>query len=228
MLKGIAVSGGFAIGKILKLEEQTITYPLQKGLESAQELARLEQALAEFTRRAEQSAGRIRRIVGKEEADIFTGHIYMANDPFIARELRQKIQSGYSAEMAMESACDSWIESFSQARAELTRQKAADIADIKKTVLGILSGKRIDGKKIPFGTVLAAKELTPSAVNILERRKTLAVLSERGSPRSHFAILVKAMEIPAVVAVEQLMKSVENGQRVIVDANKGEVIPLDK
>jgi len=228
MLKGIAVSGGFAIGKILKLEEKTVEYAPRSRLQAEEELLRFERALAVFTRRAEQSAVRIRSIAGKAEADIFTGHIYMARDPLIGKEIRRKIALGYSTEMAMESACDGWIEDFSSARSEITRQKAADIRDIKSAVLNILAGTEKENKKIPFGSVVAARELKPSAVLFLDKRRTVAAVCEQGSRRAHFAVLAAAMGIPAVMGVRALMEHIRDGQRVIVDANKGEIIPIDK
>ena len=80
MLQGISASGGFAIGKILTLEENTPVYNKSSYLGKQQETERLQNALHMFTHRTEGAASAIRRIRRKEEADICTSHIYMAHD----------------------------------------------------------------------------------------------------------------------------------------------------
>ena len=91
MLQGISASGGFAIGKILTIEEETPVYNKSSYLGKQQEAERLQNALHIFTHRTEGAASAIRRIVGKEEADIFTGHIYMAHDPEMQKRMKMKL-----------------------------------------------------------------------------------------------------------------------------------------
>lgn len=228
MLQGISASGGFAIGKILTLEEETPVYNKSSYLGKQQEAERLQNALHIFTHRTEGAASAIRRIVGKEEADIFTGHIYMAHDPEMQKRMKRKIARGFNAETAMESACDYYITSFLNSESDITRQKAADVRDIRTSLLHILTETAVEPMNIPFGTVIAAKELKPSAVNFMERRRTVAALAETGTENAHFAVLMRAMGIPAVLSVKGLMQTLTTGQRVIVDGDKGEVVVLDK
>lgn len=226
MLQGIPASGGFAIGKILKLEDRAIPYNKHafRGIQAEQR--RYESALHTFTRQTESAVGALRRIVGKEEADIFTGHIYMAHDPDIQKHIKEKIAGGFNAELAMESACDSVIDMFLHADSDITKQRAADVRDVKQSLLRILTDTDTRTKEIPFGTVIAARELTPSAVHFMQRRRTVAAVAEEGKRGCHFAVLVRAMGIPAVLSVKRLMQSVQNGDKVIVDGNKGEVIEI--
>ena len=226
MLKGIAASGGFAVGKIFVLEQLK---PEIKSHFSGEkyETERFENALEEYCLQTEKTKDSLRRIVGKAEADIFKGHIFIAKDPNINRDIKRKISMGFNAEMAAESACESYIRQFLASSSELTRQRAADIKDVKNGFINILCGNDSFKKTIPFGSVLAAKELTPSAVNFLDRRRTAAVVTETGSRASHLALLVRAMGIPAVLSVEGLLEKLKPGQRVIVDGNKGEVIEIN-
>ena len=226
MLKGIAVSGGFAVGKILKLAERKSKYSLSFYAGEASEKQRFERACHAFSEHTQHIEGSIRRIVGEQEAAIFKGHRLMADDPEMQAQVLRRIRLGLNAETAMESTCDAFIEAFSAAGQELTRQRAADIRDVKQALLEILCQTRPHNPEIPAGSVIAARELTPSAVRFLHRRTTLAVLCEHGGRASHTAILLRAMGIPAVFSVKGLLHTLENGQRVIVDANKGEIIPV--
>ena len=226
MLRGIAASGGFAVGKIFVFEQLKPKYKSHFGGEK-HENERFENALEEYCRQTEKTKDSLRRIVGKKESDIFIGHIFMAKDPNINRDIKRKISMGFNAEMAAESACERYIELFLNSDSELTRQRAADIKDVKNGFINILCGNDSFNKIIPFGSVLAAKELTPAAVNFLDRRRTAALVTESGSRNSHLALLARAMGIPAVLSVEGLLEKLKPGQRVIVDGNKGEIIEID-
>ena len=225
MLTGVAVSGGFAIGKIWKINEQRrVKNTYYRGAE--QECRRFEKALARYTERTRQIEAGIRRIVGEREAAIFNGHICMAHDPEMQKAVRAKIAGGFNAETAAESACQTYIEDFLRANDDITCQRAADIKDMQRSFVSILSEQEEKPQAIPVGSVIAAKELTPSAVTFLERRRTVAVLTEQGGRNAHLAILLRAMGIPAVFSVKHLMAALENGQKVIVDGNKGEVVEV--
>ena len=226
MLKGIAASGGFATGKIFWLEPPQSNFSLHLFQGEGEERRRLEKASTQFKEAMEQTAASLRRIVGKEEADIFQGHICIADDPEFRQQLHKRIYWGLNAETAAETALDEYITRFSQADAAFTRTKAADILDVKQTFLQLLSGQPQKRLCIPFGSVLAAKELTPSAVRFLDRRRTVAIVTQTGERCSHLAVLARAMGIPAVLSIGNLSQAVKNGQKVIVDGNKGEVIPI--
>ena len=226
MLQGIPVSGGFAIGKILKLEEEPLCYNTQMYAGKQSEQRRYETALREFTHKTSFAASALRRIVGKEEADIFTGHIYMAHDPEMQRLIKEKIAGGFNAETATEIACDSFIDLFANAASEMTRQRAADVRDIKRAMLSILTAGEAKPKVIPYHTVITAKEFTPSAVHFMDRRRTVAAVAEQGKRNSHFAVLVRAMGIPAVLSVKDAMHTLHNADKVIVDGNCGEIIKI--
>ena len=120
MLQGISASGGFAIGKILTLNDNTPVYNKTAFSGKKAEEERLQKALHIFTHRTEAAASAIRRIVGKEEADIFTGHIYMAHDPELQKRMKRRIARGFNAETAMESACDDFITSFLNSESDIT------------------------------------------------------------------------------------------------------------
>ncbi|MFR4318197.1 MAG: PEP-utilizing enzyme [Eubacterium sp.] len=50
------------------------------------------------------------------------------------------------------------------------------------------------------------------------------IITELGGRTSHSAILARAMEIPAVLSIENVCSLVSNGDEVIVDGTSGEII----
>ncbi|RMH61690.1 MAG: phosphoenolpyruvate--protein phosphotransferase [Calditrichaeota bacterium] len=78
--------------------------------------------------------------------------------------------------------------------------------------------------------IIVARELTPADSIHFHRRALIGLVTEYGGPTSHAAILARSLEVPAIVGVNQLMKQVQNGDTVILDALRGKLIlrPNDK
>ena len=72
----------------------------------------------------------------------------------------------------------------------------------------------------PF--VLVARDLSPAVTAGLDPERVLGIVTERGGPTSHTAVLAKSLGIPAVVACPGVA-SLRSGQRVMVDGGVGEV-----
>ena len=153
------------------------------------------------------------------------GHIGIVKDPFLLGEVEKLIQGGQCAEAAFESMCDMFIQIFSAADDDVTKQRAADVRDVKSGVVSILLGiEEVKISDAPPGTVLFAKELTPSMIAEIKKENIVGIVTETGSTTSHSAILARVLEIPAVMSAADVMTSAKNGDTVIADGGKGEVI----
>ena len=69
--------------------------------------------------------------------------------------------------------------------------------------------------------MLLAEELSPSAVSVLNSANVAGIVLGKGGPTSHSAILARALEIPAVLGVEDRVLDTAPGEEVIVDGNRG-------
>ena len=190
----------------------------------AEEKARLKEAVDTFCKVTQEMAEDIRQRVGEKESEILSGQIMMLSDPFMTGQMEEMIASGSCAEAALDSVCQMYIEMFSNVDDELMRQRATDIRDIRTRMLRLLLGiSSVDIASVPAGTVLAAKDLTPSMTVGLKKENISAILTEIGGKTSHSAILARALEIPAVLGIPQVLDQVSDGQQVIVDGESGEV-----
>jgi phosphotransferase system enzyme I (PtsI) len=99
----------------------------------------------------------------------------------------------------------------------------AELDDIRDRVVARLLGEPPPGIPDP-GTpyVLVARDLSPAVTAGLDPKRVLAIVTERGGPTSHTAVLAKALGIPAVVACPGVA-SLRSGQQVIVDGGAGTV-----
>lgn len=225
MLKGIAVSDGIGIGKAYVIKEEQLTYEATAE-DASKELQRLHQAVDTFCRRTEQLAESIAKSVKPKDAEIIRGHIQMLKDPYMISQMEEKIQSGASAEAACEEVLNQFIALFSGVDDELTRQRATDVADIKKRMLRILLGAEEKSlAEIPPESVLVTEDLTPSMTAEMKKEHVVGIVTEKGGKTSHSAILAKAMEIPAVLSAEGALNALKDGEPVIVDGSQGLVLP---
>ncbi len=225
MLKGVGASSGIGIGTIVCIREESLDYSKVVFQGEEEEKARLKEAVDTFCKVTQEMAEDIRQRVGEKESEILSGQIMMLSDPFMTGQMEEMIASGSCAEAALDSVCQMYIEMFSNVDDELMRQRATDIRDIRTRMLRLLLGvSSVDIASVPAGTVLAAKDLTPSMTVGLKKENISAILTEIGGKTSHSAILARALEIPAVLGIPQVLDQVSDGQQAIVDGESGEVI----
>lgn len=225
MLKGIAASEGIGIGKVMIIEDKPLEYTPKTVSDTDAELQRFRDAVEVFCDETMQQAESVKKSAGEKEAEILMGHIYMMKDPGMVGSMEAQITGGQCAEAALEQVCDMFIEAFSSTGDEVTSQRAADVKDIKNAILSILLGvKTVKISEAPAGTVIVAKEVTPSMTAGINKENIVGIITETGSQTSHSAILARALEIPAVLSVENSTTSLSSGEQVIVDGSEGNVI----
>lgn len=224
-MKGIGASEGYGVGKIVRMEEADLQFEDRKIDNPEAEVERFQRAVEQFTERTMAMAQDMRQRVGDKEAEILEGHILMISDPSMSDEVINQIKDGVCAERAFSNVCDMFIQIFSAAEDELTNQRVTDIQDMHARLLKILLGKKeVDISQVPAGTVLAARDLTPSMTVGIRKENVVGILTEVGGKTSHSAILARALEVPAVLSIANVMEQVENEQEVAVDGFTGQVI----
>lgn len=224
MYHAIGASKGYGIGRVTIYREADLRYTPKSDCDAQTEKMRLNGALKLFFEKNEQLSERVRENAGESAAEIILGHIMMMKDPYMCSEIEKRIDAGQCAEAAVEEVCDLFIAMFNSVDDEMTKQRAADVKDIKSEILALLLGVHtVDLSDLPKDTVLVAKELTPSMTACINKKNVVGFITEVGSKTSHAAILARAMEIPAVLSVENAAENFKDNQFVIVDGIHGEV-----
>jgi phosphotransferase system enzyme I (PtsI) len=144
----------------------------------------------------------------------------MARDPTLRDDIERRVSAGLVAERAA-------FESFEELRASLiaaggrTGESASDLRDLEQRVIAILSGAPAPRQPhITNPYILVAAELAPAQFVALDKASVVAIVTERGGPTSHTAILARAASIPAVVGVTGAL-AIAEGSTVILDAASG-------
>ena len=224
MYKGIAASRGIGIGSICRIIEQDLSFETKMIADIAAEKARFQKAIDDFVEETYAMAEDVKKNIGEKESEILLGHAVMISDPSMSGEMFSMIDAGQCAEAALTGVCDMFYGIFSTMEDEMMKQRASDIADVKVSILKKLLGiKDIEIGKVPAGTVLVCKDLTPSMTSQIVKENVVGIITEVGGPTSHSAILARALEIPAVLSVPGIVDMVEDKDAAIVDGTAGDV-----
>ena len=222
VLYGVAASPGIGFGHALVYKEKPMGSLEREVADPKLELERYHNAVETFCRVTRIKADRVSEMAGKDQGDIIRCQIAMIQDPYMSGQVEGRIAMGQSAEAALSASCDLFIDIFTAAEDELTRQRAADVRDLRGSMLRLLLGlPEVDFSALQPGTVLLAEELSPSAVSVLNSANVAGIVLGKGGPTSHSAILARALEIPAVLGVEGRVLDTSTGETVIVDGNRG-------
>ncbi|MBR0413912.1 MAG: phosphoenolpyruvate--protein phosphotransferase [Clostridia bacterium] len=225
ILKGIGASPGFGIGRAIIIEDRKLDYAAVKYTGAASEKARLAKAVKDFTSETRQLAEVLCRSAGTKQAAILEGHITMLGDPFLRRQMEEKIDAGAVAEAAADAVLTMFYDTFSALEDEIMRQRASDVKDIKDSLLRILRGvKRADIAAAPKGSILIAKDFMPSMVSQIKKENVAAIVTQVGGVSCHSAILARTIGIPAALSVPNATGMIDDGALLIADGFKGEVI----
>ena len=225
MFKGVNASDGFGIGVAQVAVAPDLSFTPRVPEDTEQEKARYEAALKLFVSQTNDQIERMTQSVGAEAAAIMGAHIEFAEDEGIKDMVNGSIDAGMCAEQAVSEAYDQYYTMFSQMDDPLFRERAADVADVKTGLLADLLGKQVvDLSTLPENSIVVVHELTPSMTADIDKENVAGIVTETGGRTSHSAIIARALEIPAVLSVEDATKNVKTGDMVIVDGGAGDVI----
>jgi len=224
MLRGIGASQGYGIGNAVIINDVNLDYSNIKFTDAENEKSRLNKAVEKFTEETRELAESVKSSAGEKEAEIIEGHLVMLNDPFMLSQMQDNIDAGSIAEKAVDTVCSMFIDIFSAADDELTRQRASDVKDIRDNLLKILLNVNcVDISSVSKNSVLIAKDFTPSMTSQIKKENVSAIITEVGGITSHSAILARAMGIPAVLSVVDALNKIADGETVIADGFKGKI-----
>lgn len=225
MYKGTNASAGIGIGKAAIVEEAELIIEQKAVVSVEAEVERFRKALEKTVSETERLAKELAENVGEKEAEIMQGHMMLLMDPMLTGEIESSVKnSSVCAEYAIEQVCNMYADVFAGMDSEMMQQRATDMRDIKTRMQRVLLGiETVDIASLPQGTILVAKDLTPSMTAGINPKNIVGIVTELGGKTSHSAILARAMEIPAVVAVTGFLKDVKDGDEVIVDGSTGNV-----
>jgi phosphotransferase system enzyme I (PtsI) len=220
VLSGYPASPGIAVGPALRMiAPPRLPMDVPEVLDEAVEINRLCEALEEV---AEQFEARAERASG-QAAKVLEAQSLMARDPGLTESAVDAVCAGKPAPWALATAIRAFQHALSQAGGYFA-DRVGDLDDLANRTIAWLLGEPMPGlpeSDQPY--VLVAVDLAPADTVALESAFVAAIVTERGGPTSHTAILAKAAGLPAVVNCPAA-STIAEGDLVIVDAHVGQIV----
>jgi phosphotransferase system enzyme I (PtsI) len=218
-LQGLGVSPGLGAGPVFRLAAPpslpaTPPEVTDRAAESQRATDALEQVGAQLEARAATATA--------TAAEVLSAQAMIARDPMLAESVAGKVLDGVAAAWAVDAALREQQEVFVSLGGYMA-ERAADLDDIRARTVAHLLGLPMPGVPSPGEPfVLVADDLAPADTAQLDPASVRALVTERGGPTSHTAILAKALGIPAVVSCKGAL-GIEDRTTVSVDGTTGAV-----
>ena len=221
-LRGCAVVAGLAYGPVIRAEESidadALARPLAEDLTVADATERYDAAVAEvvagFLNRAANATG--------AAAEVLVASATLAKDKGLRRSVVRSLEGGTPLTDALAAAVKQFSDMFAS-MGGLMAERVTDLADIGNRILARIVGAPEPGVPVvEVPSILVATDLAPADTAGLDPAMILAIVTERGGPTSHTAIIARQLGIPCVVAVAGAT-ALNVGEQVLVDAAEGTV-----
>jgi phosphoenolpyruvate-protein phosphotransferase (PTS system enzyme I) len=218
MLDGLGVSPGVAVGPVARMGTRPSLPPPGPVADPAAEVAAAVQALEsvakDLTERSEAAAG--------DAAAILEAQALIAADPTLVDAVEARVRAGADGPHALHAAFAEFRDMLAAAGGYLA-ERVADLDDVRDRAVAVALGVPVPGVPDPgHPYVLVADDLAPADTVGLDPASVLALVTERGSPTSHTAILARSLGLPAVVGLAAAA-SLADGTVVRVDGAAGTV-----
>jgi len=223
LLLGVAASPGLGVGSVFQLRRDEIDVPETAAGEPRVERRHLEEAVERAKNELESLQTELRAKADPAKAAIFAAHQELLEDPDLIDIAESAIAKGKSAAFAWQRAYSTHAERLSKLKNAIMAGRAADLRDVGRRVLGILTNHPTEEPAIPAGSILIAEELSPSDTAKLDPTQVLGFATVGGGATSHVAILARSLDIPAVAGIEPRALDLANGTQVILDGGKGQL-----
>jgi len=161
-----------------------------------------------------------------EHKEILETYRMFAYDEGWSRRINEAIDSGLTAEAAIERVQQRTRARMLEIDDPLLQERMHDLEDLSGRLLRIVSGRMGTAAQtgLTHDAVLVARNLGPADILEYDRRRLKAVLLEEGSLTSHMVIVARAIGVPVIGRLHDIRHSVEEGETILVDGDNGSII----
>ncbi|NQU64796.1 MAG: phosphoenolpyruvate--protein phosphotransferase [SAR324 cluster bacterium] len=227
--KGIGVSQGVAIGKVLRINSAFMQYPrIELDNESLVpiEVDRIRRARESIEQQLEQTMEQSATILPDEMRSVFTSYkLFIRDKRFVPAIEEQITKNKINAEWALIHVMADLDKQFKQIEDPYIRSRFNDIRQLGERLMSCLLQKPfLDLTQLKHQVIIVCRDISPVDSFHLAKANILGIITELGGMTSHTSILARAMNIPAVVGVQDASLRLVDGELIILDGNSGEVI----
>ncbi|MCP5390897.1 MAG: phosphoenolpyruvate--protein phosphotransferase [Sphingomonadaceae bacterium] len=159
---------------------------------------------------------------GGEHEEVLQTYKMFAYDEGWSRRINEAIDSGLTAEAAIERVQQRTRMRMREIDDPLLADRMHDLEDLSNRLLRIVSGQlgTAATQGLRRDTILIAKNLGPAELLEYDRRRLKGVILEEGSLTAHVVIVARAMGIPVLGRARGIRTLVIEGDEILLDGDK--------
>ena len=224
-LSGLKLVSGMAKGEAVFHEPRVVVeHTVADDIEAERE--RVYSAFRKMREQIDNMAREAEFGTAGEHQEILETYRMFAYDEGWSRRINAAIDSGLTAEAAIERVQQRTRARMREIDDPLLQERMHDLEDLSNRLLRIVSGRMGTAAQggLSHDAVLIARNLGPAELLEYDRRRLKGVLLEEGSLTSHMTIVARAIGVPVIGRLHDIRHSVEEGEAILVDGDNGSVI----
>lgn len=216
---GIAIAHAFVLGGEISLEQPEIHCQ-----DIALESSRLAAAMGRCKETISALSQRFDRELDEEVVSIFNALQLLLDDASLGGEYVREVRLGWGAESAVSRVSLRYIQQFLAMEDPYLKERASDIRDLGQKVLRqLIEPERLELEP-DKPVILVTREADATMLAEFPRQKLAGIVTEFGGVNSHAAILARALGVPAITGVEQLLSADIDQKLLVVNASGGQLM----
>ncbi|MDP6388471.1 MAG: phosphoenolpyruvate--protein phosphotransferase [Alphaproteobacteria bacterium] len=231
VLDGVGVAPGIAIGPAHVVESGALNVPEYRvtKAEVADEKARFKAAIEGSRSQIERLKGKTKGMppaVAEDLGYLLEAHLQMLTGSRLVRGVEERIADGrINAEAAVQAEISEIARGFAELPDAYMAARAQDVREVGARLIRNLTETPYQAfQRLPEGAVIVADEVTPADTALMDPKMIAGFATVMGGAEGHTGIMARSLELPAVLGVPDLTRSVSSGDMVIVDGLIGRVV----
>jgi len=231
VLHGLGVAPGIAIGPAFVTEQGEVPVPERRidPDQIAGERQRFEQAVQFSLKQLKKLKGKAAALpasASEEMGYLLDAHVAMLSNSRLVRGVERRIrEERVNAERAVQLEIAGIGESFAAMEDVYLAQRIDDVRVVGARLLRNLTQTPYAAfQHLPEGSVILAEELSPADTALMDPRRVAGFAAVLGGSEGHTAIMARALGLPAVLGVPDLLGEVQTGDTVVIDGTSGTVV----
>lgn len=222
---GLGVSPGIAIGPAHVSESGTVDVP--EYVVPRNQVAAERERFAAAVEASRKQVERLKAKAAVEEVGyLLDAYIQMLSDSRLVRGADRRIaEQRVNAEAAVQAEINELARGFAAMDDSYLAARVRDVRDVGARLVRNLTKTPYRAfSRLPEGAVIIADELSPADTALMNPAQVAGLATVLGGIEGHTAIMARALGLPAVLGVADLLRAVAPGSTIVVDGGAGRVV----
>ena len=227
-LNGVGASPGICIGRAYLVDKKGVGVVEKYFIDED----RLQDEIKRFKAAVKKTRDELREIIKdtpeklRQQAYILETHMLLLKDKMLyGKTIKTIKKERVNAEWSLRKVVANIKSMFQNMSDPYLRERAADIDHVSdRIMLNLVGAEQVNIGDINERVILVAHNLSPAETSQIQRERVKGFVTDRGGKASHTGIIARALEIPAVLGLDNVTGIIQNDDLIIIDGTAGIVV----